>query len=78
MVFYFVAGQQAPVSLLELGLVLGQYTGTSKRKVLVGCEDGYCKRGNVQAVCARYGVPLTENLKGLVHAVVAAVQDVGR
>lgn len=69
-VLYFVAGQAAPVSLLELGLALG-----GKKRVLVGCEKGYKQRGNVQAVCDRYGVSLMENLEGLVEVVVAAARE---
>lgn len=87
-VFYFVAGQAAPVSLLELGLALGgsDSSGSSgqsnnnkkkkkKRRVLVGCEKGYRQRGNVQAVCARHDVSFQENLEGLVEAVVAACRS---
>lgn len=77
-VFYFVEGQQAPISLMELGLALGrqsQSQGNSSsisKTVLVGCEKEYKHRGNVQAVCARFGVPLKENLDALVDAVVTA------
>lgn len=81
-VAYFVAGEQAPVSLLELGMALGQSLGQGggegtrrNKRVLVGCEEGYCKRGNVQAVCAKYGVSLTENLDDLVKVVIAALEE---
>lgn len=57
---FFHAESKAPVSLLELGLC------ARSGKAVVGCEPGYWKRGNVQAVCRRYGVPLADSLDGLV------------
>ncbi|KAI7786263.1 hypothetical protein LA080_004084 [Diaporthe eres] len=57
---FFHADSKAPVSLLELGLC------ARSGKAVVGCEPGYWKRGNVQAVCHRYGVPLADSLDGLV------------
>ncbi|KKY31937.1 hypothetical protein UCDDA912_g08069 [Diaporthe ampelina] len=56
---FFHADSRAPVSLLELGLC------ARSGKAVVGCEPGYWKRGNVQAVCRRYGVPLADSLGGL-------------
>lgn len=80
-VFYFPAAGPAvlaPVSLLELGLALGSRGpasnggNKSSSTVLVGCEQGYAYRGNVQAACARFGVPVQETLEDLVGAVVTA------
>lgn len=59
-VVYFDERSKAPVSLLELGLV------ARSGRVVVGCQPGFWKRGNVQAVCARLGVPLEEDMEGLV------------
>lgn len=56
---FFHADSKAPVSLLELGLC------ARSGKAVVGCEPGYWKRGNVQAVCRRYGLPLADSLNGL-------------
>ena len=56
---YFHAGCDAPISLLELGLC------ARSGKAVVGCDEGYYKRGNVQAVCQRYRVPLTDSVDGL-------------
>lgn len=58
---------QAPVSLIELGLC------ARSGRAVVGCERGFWRRGNVQAVCARYGVPLEETLEGLVARVATVV-----
>lgn len=50
------AGAQAPVSLLELGL------HARRGRLVVGCEPGFHRRGNVRAVCARHTVPLADTL----------------
>jgi ADP-ribose pyrophosphatase len=60
---YFAPESRAPVSLLELGL------WARSGKVMVACPDGYWKKGNVEIVCARYQIPLFNNLNQLIHAV---------
>lgn len=85
-VFWFAAGgpqAHAPVSLLELGLALGRSRSEDPRAakpaaVLVGCQPGYSKRGNVQAVCARNGTDVCESLEVLVSAVVRASLQVDK
>jgi hypothetical protein len=49
-VVYFGPGTDAPISLLELGLCV------RSGKAVVACHRDYRKRGNVQAVCQRFGV----------------------
>jgi hypothetical protein len=60
---HFDPATQAPITLLELGLFAA--TG----KVIACCPPGYWRRGNVEVVCARYGVPLLSELPALVEAV---------
>lgn len=60
---YFAPQTQAPITLLELGLF------ARSGKLVVCCPVGYWRRGNVEVVCARYGVPLVADLPELVHAV---------
>ncbi len=60
---YFAPTTRAPVTLLELGLV------ARSGRLVVCCPPGYWRRGNVEVVCARYGVPLVADLAGLVTAV---------
>jgi hypothetical protein len=43
---------KAPISLLELGLF------ARSDRVVVGCPDGFWRRGNVEIVCQRYGCAL--------------------
>jgi hypothetical protein len=56
---YFAPATRAPVTLLELGLC------ARAGKVVVCCPAGYWRRGNVQVVSHRYGLPLLETLTDL-------------
>jgi hypothetical protein len=60
---YFAPATQAPITLLELGLFAR--TG----KVVVCCPPGYWRRGNVEVVCARYGVPMVDGLEDMIRVV---------
>lgn len=57
--FYFAPDSQAPVTLLELGLAAR--TG----KAMVCCPPGYWRKGNIDVVCARYGIPMVPTLEDL-------------
>ena len=46
---------KAPISLLELGL------HASEGKMVVCCPTGFWRKGNVDIVCKRYGVPVFED-----------------
>lgn len=48
----FVSGSKSPISLLELGLY------ASSRKIVVCCPHDFWRKGNVDVVCDRYGVPV--------------------
>ena len=60
---YFVPDTKAPITLLELGLF------ARSGRLIVCCPDGYWRKGNVEVVCARYGVPLFAELDALVAEV---------
>ncbi|KAF4340522.1 hypothetical protein FBEOM_5560 [Fusarium beomiforme] len=53
-VFMFHPFTDAPISLMELGLAVK----SKPKTVLVCARDGYRKRGNVEAVCKRFGAKL--------------------
>jgi nucleoside 2-deoxyribosyltransferase-like protein len=59
---YFAPETRAPITLLELGLFAR--TG----KLLVCCPRGFWRKGNVDVVCARYQVPMLDDLPALVGA----------
>jgi hypothetical protein len=60
---YFAPATKAPITLMELGLF------ARSGKLLVCCPVGFWRRGNVEVVCARYGVPLVAELPQLVQGV---------
>jgi hypothetical protein len=57
---YLCPGTMSPISLLELGLY-----ANARDKLVVCCPEGYWRRGNVQVVCAVYGVQLVDTLEEL-------------
>jgi len=50
---------KSPITLLELGLF------AKSGNVLVCCPQGFYRKGNVDVVCERYGVPIYNNLEEL-------------
>lgn len=63
-VFYFDPKTQSPITLLELGLVAAS---SKPQEVCVCCPDGYFRKGNVEMVCARYGITLVNTLDDLIE-----------
>lgn len=63
---------QAPISLLELGLCA---RGGEQKTVVVGCPEGFWKRGNVQVVCQRFGIPLLDSEDEFRRVVVEKVEE---
>jgi hypothetical protein len=66
---WFAPDTRAPVTLLELGL------HARGGKLVVGCPDGYWRKGNVEVVCARFAVSLAGDwesfVAGVLHALAA-------
>jgi hypothetical protein len=69
---YFAPATKAPVTLLELGLA------ARGGKLLVCCPDGFWRKGNVEVVCARYGIALFDDLTGLVAEVRRRLEACGK
>lgn len=63
---WFAPETRAPITLLELGL--HAHTG----KLIVGCPEGFWRKGNVEIVCARFGIPLVASFEDFVAAVGAS------
>lgn len=55
---YFDPNTKAPISLLELGL----HASTSASKMIVCCPAEFYRKGNVDIVCQRYGIPVFTSL----------------
>ncbi|OHE91366.1 hypothetical protein CORC01_13343 [Colletotrichum orchidophilum] len=69
-VVYFEPDTEGHISLLELGLC------ARSGKVIVACPDGYKKRGNVQVVCSKYGIPLVESYEALYVKLVQRLKEI--
>ena len=54
---YFSPETKSPISLLELGLFI------SKRNMIVCCPEGFWRKGNVDIVCTRAGVRVSNTLE---------------
>ena len=59
---FFQSGTISPISLLELGLY------ARSKKIIVICEEGFHRKGNVDIVCERYDIPQCQTLDEAVIA----------
>jgi len=60
---WFAPDTKAPITLLELGLF------ARSGKVLVGCPDGFWRKGNVEVVCTRYGAEFVHDWEAFITLV---------
>lgn len=61
-VMYFDPNTKSPISLLELGMF------AVNQNMLVCCPDGFWRKGNVEIVCDRFGLPLYKDIESLIEA----------
>ncbi len=64
---WLAPGTRSPITLLELGL------HARSGKLVVGCPDGFSRKGNVEVVCARHAIPLCADWPSFVAAVTRAL-----
>lgn len=57
---YLSPGTISPISLLELGLY------ASSDKLIVCCPEGFHRKGNVDIVCERHGIPQVGSIEEFV------------
>ncbi|KAK8054173.1 hypothetical protein PG996_013474 [Apiospora saccharicola] len=84
-VVYLGPHTDAPVSLLELGLVAGLAAASGpsttgmvedskkygkKKQVLVCAHEGYKKRGNVQLLCQNFGIEMVDTIEDFPSAII--------
>jgi hypothetical protein len=60
---WFAPDTKAPITLLELGLHV------RSGRVVVGCPDGFWRKGNIEVVCKRFGATLCGDWTSFVAAV---------
>lgn len=68
-VFYFSPETQSPVTMLELGLF------ARSGKLVVCCPEGFWRKGNIDIVCEKYGIPMVNNLTDLVQEAVKRIKN---
>lgn len=61
-IFNFLKDSKSPISFLELGLC-SDYSG-----IYVCCPEGFYRKGNIDIVCQRYGIPVYENMDELIKS----------
>ncbi|MDB4962563.1 MAG: hypothetical protein JWP01_2562 [Myxococcales bacterium] len=66
---WFAPETRAPITLLELGLY------ARSGKLVVGCPDGFWRKGNVEIVCARVGISLADTWGSFVTTVLRALDN---
>lgn len=67
--FYFDPTTKAPITLMELGLVIG-----AKKPAVVYCPAGYWRKGNVDIICHRAGIPVCENYESFLYEIKRALR----
>lgn len=77
-IFNFLPETKSPITLLELGQVLGWRGDKAKHSVVVLCPQGYWRKGNVDIVCASAGVKVVENEAHLLDSLLWMTTDWGQ
>ncbi|RDL41687.1 Uncharacterized protein BP5553_01666 [Venustampulla echinocandica] len=67
---YFGAETTAPVTLLEFGFAAGK-----GKRVVVCCQEGYQKRGNVQILCDKLGIDVVPRPENFPDGIIKALQE---
>lgn len=70
-VFYFDPNTKSPITLMELGYVLG----AKKDNVIVCCPDGFWRKGNVDIMCERAGTMVLADIETLAVALQLHIED---
>lgn len=64
---WFEPGTQSPITLLELGLTAAAHC--EDFQLVVGCPDGFWRKGNVEVVCDRYEIQLEHSWDAFAEAI---------
>ncbi len=64
--FNILADSKSPITLMELGLCAGMRTNTS---LVVRCEPGFWRKGNVDILADRYKILQVSDFKDWVNAI---------
>lgn len=73
--FFFQPGTQSPISLAELGFVLGRNLHAKTQEVFVVCPKGFWRKGNVDIMAQHGDFRLYENLSDGIYALDLFVEE---
>lgn len=59
-IMFFDKNSKSPISMLELGLF------ADSKKMMVCCEEGFWRKGNIDIVCKRKEIPTFKSLDDLI------------
>ncbi len=59
---YFDPTTKSPITLMELGF----WAGKDPKKLVVCCPEGFWRKGNVDILCAKYGVRQVKSIEEIV------------
>ena len=62
-VMWLHPGTLSPISLFEFGLLAGWTSMGGLNKLVIGCPDGFWRKGNVEVVTNRYRIQLVSTLE---------------
>lgn len=65
--FYFKGGSMSPITLMELGYMAGFESINNFDNIFVVCDKNFWRRGNVEIICDRAGIPLYDNVEIFHH-----------
>ncbi|WP_316844447.1 nucleoside 2-deoxyribosyltransferase domain-containing protein [Pedobacter psychrodurus] len=65
---FLEANSKSPISMMELGLF------ADSGKLMVCCEEGFWRKGNIDIVCQRKGIDQYQTFNELVVAVIAKLK----
>jgi hypothetical protein len=69
-VFFIGKKSKAPITLLEIGL-------HASDDIMMCCEEGFYRKGNIDIVCERHGVPVYEDLDVMLEDLKTLLTDQG-
>jgi len=61
--FYFAPETKSPISLMELGLIVGQNSELFFQEIIVVCPNDFWRKGNVDVLCNQFGVDVYPDLE---------------
>lgn len=62
---FFQKGTKSPISLMELGICAERFDNGGA-DLIVCCEEGFWRKGNVDYICEKYGIDQIKSLDELV------------